>query len=182
MEVQKNCIYRITSVPLYSARNLEMSIRFSLKSRPSERFHRPEMSQIKAEISLCTNAKLDFHKNVGCQWYQWIPDFYNIRFWANLFNGKKICGLKSYVIKIRESIDIIAILHFYDKSTSPNSKLWLKIRSPNCWQTGFRYRRQTSALECRPTSPVRSWNEKSFHDRPGDVRRHLRALVWRLVS
>ena len=32
---------------MYSARNLEMSICFSLKSRPSERFHRPEMSQIK---------------------------------------------------------------------------------------------------------------------------------------
>ena len=70
-----------------------MSIRFSLKSRPSERFHRPEMSQIKAEISLHTNVKLNFHKNVGCQWYQWIPGFYNIRFWANLFNGKKnICA------------------------------------------------------------------------------------------
>ena len=52
-------------VLLYSARNLEMSIRFSLKSRPSERFHRPEMSQIKAEISLRTNVKLIFHKNVG---------------------------------------------------------------------------------------------------------------------
>ena len=47
----------------YSARNLEMSIRFSLKSRPSERFHRPEMSQIEAEISLHTNVKLSFHKN-----------------------------------------------------------------------------------------------------------------------
>ena len=35
---------------LYGVRNLEMSIHFSLKSRPSERFHRPEMSQIKAEI------------------------------------------------------------------------------------------------------------------------------------
>ena len=52
---------------LYSARNLEMSIRFSLKSRPFERFHRPEMSQIKAEISLRTNVKLIFHKNVGLQ-------------------------------------------------------------------------------------------------------------------
>ena len=41
---------------------LEMSIRFSLKSRPSERFPR---SQIKAEISLRTNLKLIFHKNVG---------------------------------------------------------------------------------------------------------------------
>ena len=76
------------------------------------------MSQIKAEISLRTNVKLIFHKNVGLQWYQWIPDFYNIRFWANLFNGKKLCRLKSYVIKIRESIDIIVILHFYEKSTS----------------------------------------------------------------
>ena len=36
----------------YGVRNLEMTIRFSLKSRPSERFHRPEMSQIKAEIHL----------------------------------------------------------------------------------------------------------------------------------
>ena len=52
---------------MYSARNLEMSICFSLKSRPSERFHRPEMSQIKAEISLRTNVKLNFHKDVGCQ-------------------------------------------------------------------------------------------------------------------
>ena len=84
-----------------------MSIRFSLKSRPSERFPRPEMSQIKAEISLRTNVKLICHKNVELQWYQWIPDFYNIRFWANLFNRKKLCGLKSYVMKLRESIDII---------------------------------------------------------------------------
>ena len=52
---------------MYSVRNLEMSICFSLKSRPSERFHRPEMSQIKAEISLHTNVKLNFHKGVGCQ-------------------------------------------------------------------------------------------------------------------
>ena len=52
---------------LYGAKNLEMSIRFSLKSRPSERFPRPEMSQIKAEISLRTNVKLIFHKNVGLQ-------------------------------------------------------------------------------------------------------------------
>ena len=52
---------------MYGVRNLEMSIRFSLKSRLSERFHRPEMSQIKAEISLRTNVKLIFHKNVGLQ-------------------------------------------------------------------------------------------------------------------
>ena len=52
---------------LYSARNLEMAFRFSLKSWLSERFHRPEMSQIKAKISLRTNVKLNFHKNVGCQ-------------------------------------------------------------------------------------------------------------------
>ena len=51
----------------YGIRILEMSIRFSLKSRPSERFHRPEMSQIKAEISFRTNVKLIFHKNVGLQ-------------------------------------------------------------------------------------------------------------------
>ena len=55
---------------MYSTRNLEMSIHFSLKSRPSERFHRPEMSQIKAEISLHTNVKINFHKNVGLLWYQ----------------------------------------------------------------------------------------------------------------
>ena len=36
------------NLSMYSARNLEMSICFSLKSWPSERFHRPEMSQIKA--------------------------------------------------------------------------------------------------------------------------------------
>ena len=52
---------------MYGVRNLEMTIRFSLKSRPSERFHRPEMSQIKAEISFRTNVKLIFHKNVGLQ-------------------------------------------------------------------------------------------------------------------
>ena len=52
---------------LYSARNLEKTISFSLKSWPSERFHRPEMSQIKAEISLRTNLKLISHKNVGLQ-------------------------------------------------------------------------------------------------------------------
>ena len=44
-----------------------MSIRFSLKSQPSEQFNRSEMSQIKAEISLRTNVKLIFHKNVGLQ-------------------------------------------------------------------------------------------------------------------
>ena len=49
------------SLNMYSARNLEMSIRVSLKSRPSERFHWPEMSQIKAEISLHSNMKLNFH-------------------------------------------------------------------------------------------------------------------------
>ena len=38
------------------------------------------MSQIKAEISLRTNMKLNLYKNVGLKWYQWIPDFYNIRF------------------------------------------------------------------------------------------------------
>ena len=59
----------------YGVRNLDMSIRFSLKSRPSEGFPRPEMSQIKAEISLHTNLKLIFHKNVGWQGYQWIPWF-----------------------------------------------------------------------------------------------------------
>ena len=64
-----------TYLSMYSARNLEMSIRFSLKFQMSKRLHRPEMSQIKAKISLRT-------------------------------------------IKIRESIDIIAILHFYGKSTS----------------------------------------------------------------
>ena len=100
---------------------------FFLKSRLSERFHRPEMSQIKAEISLRTNVKLIFRKNVGLQWYQWIPDFYYVRFWANLFNGKKLCGLNSYVIKIRESIDIIAILHFYDKSTSGWYEGWSQL-------------------------------------------------------
>ena len=69
----------------YGVRNLEKTICFSLKSWPSERFHRPEMSQIKAEMSLHTNVKLNFHKNVGCQWYQWIPDFYNIKFWGNFY-------------------------------------------------------------------------------------------------
>ena len=54
---------------MYGVRNLDMSIRISLKSRPSEGFHRPEMSQIKAEISLHSNVKLIFHKNVGWQGY-----------------------------------------------------------------------------------------------------------------
>ena len=112
---------------MYGVRNLEMTIRFYLKSQPSERFHRPEISQIKAEISLRTNVKLIFHKNVGLQWYQWIPDFYNIRFWANLFNGKKLCGLKSYVIKNQESIDIIDILHFYENSTSHWYEGWSQL-------------------------------------------------------
>ena len=65
---------------MYGIRNIDMSISFSLKFRLSERFHRPEISQIKAEISLHTNVKLNFHKNVGLQLYQWIHDFYNIRF------------------------------------------------------------------------------------------------------
>ena len=54
-------------IDTYSARNLEMPIRFSLKSRPSEQFYRPEMSQIKAKVSLRTNVKLICHKNVGLQ-------------------------------------------------------------------------------------------------------------------
>ena len=58
---------------MYGVRNFEMTIRFPLKSRPFERFYRQEMSQIKAEISLHTNLKLIFHKNVGWQGYQWIP-------------------------------------------------------------------------------------------------------------
>ena len=58
---------------MYSVRNLEKTIHFSLKSQLSERFHWPEMSQIKAEISLLTNVKLIFHKNVGWQGYPWIP-------------------------------------------------------------------------------------------------------------
>ena len=57
----------------YGVRNLDMSIRISLKSRPSEGFPRPEMSQMKAEISLHSNLKLIVHKNVGWQGYQWIP-------------------------------------------------------------------------------------------------------------
>ena len=65
--------YRSRGACMYSARNLEMSIRFYLKSQPSERFHGPEMSQIKAEISLHSNVKLNFHKNLGWQGYQWIP-------------------------------------------------------------------------------------------------------------
>ena len=32
------------TINMYGVRNLEMSIRFSLKSRPSERFRRPELS------------------------------------------------------------------------------------------------------------------------------------------
>ena len=52
---------------MYGIGNLEKTIRFSLKSRPFERFYWPEMSQIKAEISLRTNVKLVFHKNVGLQ-------------------------------------------------------------------------------------------------------------------
>ena len=54
---------------MYSIRNLDRTISFSLKSRPSEQFHRPEMSQIKAWISLRTNVKLIFHKNKGWQGY-----------------------------------------------------------------------------------------------------------------
>ena len=52
---------------VYNIRNLEKTICFSLKSLPSEQFHRPEMSQIKVEFSLRTNVKLFFHKNVGWQ-------------------------------------------------------------------------------------------------------------------
>ena len=82
----------ITQNKLYGVRNLEMTIRFSLKSRPSERFHRPEMYQIKAEISLRINMKLIFHKNVGLKWYKWIPDFYNIRFEQNNLMEKNYVG------------------------------------------------------------------------------------------
>ena len=57
----------VGSDTMYGVRNLKMSIRFSLKYLPSELFHRPEMSEIKAEISLRTNVKLIFHKNIGLQ-------------------------------------------------------------------------------------------------------------------
>ena len=60
----------IGSPEMYNVRNLEKTIRFSLKSRPSERFQWPEMSQIKSEINLRTKVKLIFHKNVGWQGYQ----------------------------------------------------------------------------------------------------------------
>ena len=65
---------------MYSVRNLDVSIRFSLKSRPSERFPRPEMSQMKAEISLHTNLKLIFQKILDGKDINGFPDFYNIRF------------------------------------------------------------------------------------------------------
>ena len=58
---------------MYGVRNLEKTIRFSLKSWPYERFHWPETYQIEAEISLRTNVKLIYPKNVGWQGYQWIP-------------------------------------------------------------------------------------------------------------
>ena len=67
--------------------------------------------------------------------------------------------------------------------TSPLSNLVLKIHAPNCWQTGFRYKapherpRVSSYIAC----PIVKWR-KAFHDRPGDVGRHTRALVWRLIS
>ena len=84
------------------------------------------MSQIKAEISLRTNVKLIFHKNVGLQCYQWIPEFYNIRFeQTNLTEKNYVDSKITYVIKIGESIDIISILHFYENSTSR----WYKGRS-----------------------------------------------------
>ena len=77
-DLKKDSIINLHNIPfvvlcLYGVRNLDMSIRFSLKSRPSEGIPRPEMSQIKADISLHTNLKLIFHKNVGWQGYQWIP-------------------------------------------------------------------------------------------------------------
>ena len=77
---------------MYGVRNIEMTIRFSLKSQPTKQFHRPEISQIKAEISLRTNVKLIFHKNVGLKSYQWIPDFYNIRFEQNNLTEKNYVG------------------------------------------------------------------------------------------
>ena len=64
--------YALENYTMYGVRNLEMTIRFSLLSWPSELFNRPQMSQIKAEISFCTHVKLIFHKNVGLQLYQWI--------------------------------------------------------------------------------------------------------------
>ena len=51
---------------MYGARNLEMSIRFSLKTWPSERFHSPEMSQIKADII----DILYFYENSTPNWYE----------------------------------------------------------------------------------------------------------------
>ena len=88
----QDVIVRIYLCCMYSSRNLEMSIHFSLKSRASKRFHRPEMSQIKAEISLHTNLNLNFHKYAGCQSYQWIPDFYDIRFEQNDLTKKNYVG------------------------------------------------------------------------------------------
>ena len=60
---------------MYSARNLEMAIPFSLKSRLSERFHGPEMSQIKAEISLRTNVKLICHQSIDIPTFNEFDNF-----------------------------------------------------------------------------------------------------------
>ena len=51
-----------------------------------------EMSQFIAEIRLRTNAMLNFHKNVGLQRYQWIPDFYNLRFEQNYLTENNYVG------------------------------------------------------------------------------------------
>ena len=60
-----------------------MTIHFSLQSRPSERFHRPEMSQIKAEIHLRTNVKLNFNKkNVGFTIILMDSRFLSHKIWA----------------------------------------------------------------------------------------------------
>ena len=73
LAAEKRLLAQNQDLPRYGVRNLDMSIRISLKFRPSEGFPRPEMSQMKAEISLHSNLKLIFHKNEGWQGYQWIP-------------------------------------------------------------------------------------------------------------
>ena len=108
------------------------------------------MSQIKAEIILHTNVKLNFHKDVGLKWYQWIPDFCNIRFEQNNLMEKNYSGSNLMAYEIVQTAEIIekkglSFLDFWRRtlyvlcgkssmpyvSTNPTFKSYLKIQFRN---------------------------------------------------
>ena len=72
---------------MYSARNLEMTIRFFLYNLGSlNDFIGQKCLKLKLRSAFVPSYQREV--DVGLQWYQWIPDFYNIRFEQNNLTEK----------------------------------------------------------------------------------------------